>query len=443
MRNSITFHEYGKRMMQKILVFLFWLGVWYLTACLVNNRVLLASPLETGKKLIGFLADAEVYRIVFYSLLRIGTGFLLGLSMGVLFAVCSSRCSLAERMLTPLMGLFQAVPVASFAVILLIWWGSDGLTVAVCYMVVLPLIYAGTLEGLKAVDSKKKEMAELYRFPFLTKAVYLYRDALKPYLRGNLQVALGMSWKSGIAAEVIGVPRWSVGEQLYLSKIYLDTAGVFAWTGLVILLSGFFGKLVMFLCEIFFRWEPSCKKASGCDKERVPEILTVSDLKVSFGDRNVFEHFNGSWEKGCIHYLKSPSGSGKTTLFRVMSGLIRPDGGNLEGFRDCVMMFQEDRLFEDYSPVKNLEMITGDAELAEELLLELLSSDCLRQPCSTLSGGMKRRVALARAMETDSPVLLLDEPFTGMDRDTCKRAMAYIRRRQQGRTILIATHIVL
>jgi NitT/TauT family transport system ATP-binding protein len=140
----------------------------------------------------------------------------------------------------------------------------------------------------------------------------------------------------------------------------------------------------------------------------------------------------------------------------MLAGLERPDQGEiLWGIKeagadnvvsggckiDCSMVFQEDRLCEDYSAVKNVEMVTGDRNKAIKALEQLLEPEALEKTCSQLSGGMKRRVALVRAMEAESRVVLLDEPFTGMDAVTRERAEKYIRQKQEGRILIIATHI--
>ncbi|MDE7114626.1 MAG: ATP-binding cassette domain-containing protein, partial [Acetatifactor sp.] len=136
-----------------------------------------------------------------------------------------------------------------------------------------------------------------------------------------------------------------------------------------------------------------------------------------------------------------PSGSGKTTLLHILAGILKPDGGRISKPDTVSVMFQEDRLCEDYSAVKNVELVCGDRSRAAEALAKLLEPEALEKPCGQLSGGMKRRVALVRAMEADSAFVLLDEPFTGMDEQPRSRAMEYIRRRQNGRTLIIATHI--
>ena len=105
------------------------------------------------------------------------------------------------------------------------------------------------------------------------------------------------------------------------------------------------------------------------------------------------------------------------------------------------MLFQEDRLCEEYDAIKNVELVCGNRKQASEALLKLLEPESLEKPCSSLSGGMKRRVALVRAMEAEADFVLLDEPFVGMDRENRRMAEQYIQERQQGRTILIATHI--
>lgn len=487
LRNHLRHMERSKQMnkyFKKGCILLFWLGIWILLALAVNNQILMATPLETLRELLQLLAERDFYVSVGRSLLRIGSGFLAGFFAAVLLAAASRRFPVLEELLSPLMKLIMAVPVASFVVLLLIWWGSSFLAVAICFLVVLPSIYISTLEGLKATDKKLLEMAKVFRLPFSNRFFYLYRPALKPFLYSSLKVSLGMCWKSGVAAEVIGIPDFSIGEQLYMSKIYLNTAGVFAWTAVIILMSLLFEKAVLRLTEAFFVWQPRCKrpepgagkfmerKRAGKDcagkervgqgdagkdcagKERVGQgdagkksdrkvsgNILVEGVEKSFGEQRVLAGVNAVYEPGRIYYLRQPSGSGKTTLLFILAGLLKPDRGNVSAPDTVSMMFQEDRLCEAYSAIKNVELVCGDRRRAEEALAGLLEREALEKPCAHLSGGMRRRVALVRAMEADAAFVLLDEPFTGMDAETRARAEDYIRAGQNGRTILIATHI--
>ena len=348
-----------------------------------------------------------------------------------------------EELLITFMIFYKAVPVTVFALLLLIWCSSSMLAVAICFLVVFPNIYLNTLEGLKSADRGLLEMAEVFRLPLGTQFFYIYRPALKPFLLSAFQLSLGMCWKSGVAAEVIGTPSHSIGGALYLAKIYLDTADLFAWTAVIVVLSVFFEKIIFYGIEVFFRWEPACKDPSMPQKiaGREQRTLCVRNLGKSFHNQWIFRHVDHEFHSGEPYVLDTPSGSGKTTFFRCLCGLERPEEGGVSGIDTFSVQFQEDRLCEDYSVVKNLEMVLGDAAQAREILVQLLPEEALEQPCRELSGGMKRRVSLVRAMEAGAQCVLLDEPFTGLDEENRKKAEAYIRQKAGERILMLATHI--
>lgn len=236
---SIMMQNKGKIYVKKFIILLFWLGVWQILAMCVDNFLLVVTPLQALRALLTLAGQVEFWRSAFDSLWRIAFGFLLGAVLALLLAAISYRYPLAEEVLRPFMVFCKAVPVAVFAVLLLIWWGSSMLAVAICFLVVFPNIYLNTLEGLKSADRGLLEMAEVFRLPLGTQFFYIYRPALKPFLLSAFQLSLGMCWKSGVAAEVIGTPSHSIGGALYLAKIYLDTADLFAWTAVIVVLSVF------------------------------------------------------------------------------------------------------------------------------------------------------------------------------------------------------------
>lgn len=471
-----------KSKVRKMIIILAWIVVWHIVARIVDNSILLVTPAQVMGELFSMLADPGFYRTAGFSLLRIGGGFLTGFVAAVSLAVLGSRYGILEEVFSPVMTLLKAIPVASFVVLLLIWWGSSFLAVAICFIVVLPNIYINTLEGLKNADRQLLEMAQVFRLPAKSRFFYIYRPAIAPFLYSSMKISLGMCWKSGVAAEVIGTPDHSIGEGLYLSKIYLNTAGVLAWTAVIILLSVLFEKIILWLAHCFFEWQPACsepimqekaykeiaestqgekKSAEGKATGKVRNStaarttkgtgetaadmpagrLKVSRICKAYGSRQVLSDFSAIYEPGQTYIISSPSGSGKTTLLHILAGILEPDSGRVEGSGACSMVFQEDRLCMDCSAVKNVELVTGSSVRAKEALEELLEPEALQKPCRELSGGMKRRVALVRAMEAASDCVLLDEPFTGMDADMRTRAEEYIRRKQNGRMIILVTHI--
>ena len=165
----------------------------------------------------------------------------------------------------------------------------------------------------------------------------------------------------------------------------------------------------------------------------------------AYGANEVLRRVTFALPGGGVRCLMAPSGSGKTTLFRVLLGLERADSGEIRGVSPgCIsMMFQEDRLCETLTPVENVVLVLPpDARRADvaALLAEILPSDCLTQPAMELSGGMRRRVSLARAVAFPSDLVVLDEPFTGLDQATKEKVIAFVLRHRAGRTLLVATH---
>jgi NitT/TauT family transport system ATP-binding protein len=129
-------------------------------------------------------------------------------------------------------------------------------------------------------------------------------------------------------------------------------------------------------------------------------------------------------------------------LFRLIAGLEQADSGAIDGNITGVgYLFQEDRLCEEYSAVKNIELVTGSAYVAGEALKELLDAEDIEKPCKELSGGMKRRVALVRAMVMGADLILLDEPYNGLDEENRAKVTNYLETKGKDSIVLIATHI--
>ncbi len=233
----------------RLLIALFWLGVWQAASMLAAKPVLFASPLDTVKALWALLPTGGYWLSVLGSLGRISLGFFLGLLQGLLLGIAAFRFAWLKALVSPLLTMMKTVPVASFIILILVWFGSGPLAVIVALLIVLPQIYFSTLSGLDSTDPGLLEMSAVFRVSALRRAWWIYRPALMPYLTGACASALGMSWKAGIAAEVIGTPLRSIGEQMYLAKVYMATAELFAWTLTVILLSSLFEKLVLRLLK--------------------------------------------------------------------------------------------------------------------------------------------------------------------------------------------------
>lgn len=174
--------------------------------------------------------------------------------------------------------------------------------------------------------------------------------------------------------------------------------------------------------------------------------ISIQKLSKSYNGIPVFQKVDLQLDEGGIYCLMAPSGAGKTTLFRILMGLEQPDSGQITGLPagPVAAVFQEDRLCPALTAQKNVQLVhpvlTGEA-LRDELRV-LLPEDSLDKPVSEFSGGMRRRVVLMRAMLAPGQLLLMDEPFTGLDEDTREEAMEYVLTHRRGRTLLFTTHHV-
>ncbi len=171
--------------------------------------------------------------------------------------------------------------------------------------------------------------------------------------------------------------------------------------------------------------------------------LILEHIHKRYGEKVVLRDFSTRFPAGTCTCIMGPSGCGKTTLLRLILGLEEADGGTISGRRfPMSAVFQENRLVEDFSDLSNVSAVCarGSRQEAARQLSALGLAGSLHAPVRTLSGGMKRRVAIARAVLAPGELLILDEPFTGLDRDTKAVVLDYLKAHIQGRTLLLVTH---
>ncbi len=455
---------------------IFWLLVWQLAVVVLDKKsgvpggnILVASPLETIKTLFALVQTSEFWKAVGHSFLKIASGFFLAVAAGSLCAVLASVSGIVRALLTTILRLIKAVPVASFIILALFWLSSSkNLSILISFLMVLPVIYTNVLQGIESTDKKLLEMASVFRISFGKRIRYIYIPAVLPYFVSACSVGLGFCFKSGIAAEIIGLPQNSIGERLYDAKLYLLTEELFAWTAVIVLVSVVFEKAVMLLVKALAKGLAGNRNDAGKDEEiesgqkpkvsgakkeetvtKLVETLPVNPAPEGYGfyevtkgfvDKTVLERFSLTIHPGETVALMGASGCGKSTAGKILLGLIKADGGKVNRPKRMGAVFQEDRLCEEFDAVTNIVMVTGDRKGAEEALARVGLPDLGKKPVVALSGGMKRRVAIVRALLSDSEVLVLDEPFTGLDAANKQRVMEYVKEKIQGRSVLLITH---
>lgn len=237
---------------RKTAILLFWLILWQIASDWIHKPIYLVGPMETIQALLRLTGSSSFWTAVWGSLARIGAGFGLAALVGLGLGTVAHFLPFVGELLSPIVSLMKTVPVASFVILALIWAGAEQLALVISFVVVFPMIYLNTMAGLAATDPLLLEMAQVFRIRRWDCLWQIYRPAVAPYLLSACQVALGMSWKSGIAAEVIGTPAFSIGENLYMAKVFFSTDELFAWTAVVIVLSFLFEKGILRILKQMF-----------------------------------------------------------------------------------------------------------------------------------------------------------------------------------------------
>ena len=199
---------------------------------------------------LGQLAvTAAFWRTVAWSAVRIFGGFLISTVLAVVLAALAACKTWFRELMAPLVAGIKAVPVASFIILALVWLNSQSLSLFISALMVFPPVYLNVLEGICRTDHRLLEMARVFRVPLGRRLRGIYLPQVMPHFRTAVSLGLGLCWKAGAAAEIIGLPAGSMGERLYTAKVYFQTPDLFAWTVTIVAVSVVFERLFLALVD--------------------------------------------------------------------------------------------------------------------------------------------------------------------------------------------------
>ncbi|HIW94370.1 MAG TPA: ABC transporter permease subunit [Candidatus Flavonifractor merdipullorum] len=220
-----------------LIALLFWLGVWSFAAWQVKAEFLLPGPVKVLETLAALGGTAPFWKTILASLLRIFAGMVLGTLLGTVLAVLTTSFAWMDAIFSPAIKVIRAIPVASFSLLVLLWVYTNRVPVVVSALMVLPVVWGNVAQGIRETDPLLLEAAKVYRFGRWKTVSLVYVPSVLPYFASGCHTALGLAWKSGVAAEVLCIPKEAIGTQVYYSKYYLETPELFAWTIVVLALS--------------------------------------------------------------------------------------------------------------------------------------------------------------------------------------------------------------
>lgn len=225
---------------RKIAILIFWILIWELCSLFINQTLFLPSPFVVFKVLMSLIGDAYFWKSVFYSMARVILGLFLSIVIGIIIGIAAGLNKFIEELLNPLIICIKATPIMSIIILALVWFKSDYVSVFTTILTCFPIIYTNVLQGIKSVDIKLIQMANIYNVKkkYIIKDIYL--PSIKHYIVSGILMCLGLGFKVSVSSEVLSTPKYSIGLNLLNSKSMLETAELFAWTIVVILLSFIF-----------------------------------------------------------------------------------------------------------------------------------------------------------------------------------------------------------
>mgnify|MGYP002519629352 CR=1 FL=1 len=438
------------------LVCLAWLVLWQILSMAVGSELLLPGPYQTLRALGNLLQTSKFYQDTMCTLLRCAAAMGLSLLIGAGAAWCSYRKKAIRTFLTLPVSFFKSVPVMAVIIYVILLVTSDWGAVIVCFIMCFPIVYTNLLSGLDAVSAEYLELADVYELTKAQSLRLIYIPSLRPNFNAALRLTCGLSWKAVIAAEVLSIPRFSLGYEMLNAKYYLETANLFAYIAVIVTLSILFEK---FVCRLLVKETEETQihlKLSGKKHEHMPPpAIEISGICKSFESKSVLDGVSLELPPGSVTALSGPSGRGKTTLARLLLGFEQPDAGTIRirsaagkaAGAEAAILFQEDRLLPWLNVYDNMALSrinnageTPDNEI-RKIAEALELTGALSLMPSQLSGGMKHRAALGRTFLAEANLLILDEPFRGLDEALKDRIVERLwKKTTEGKTVLLISH---
>ena len=226
-----------KKIGKVLLPVVFWGVVWQMAAAAVGKELLLPGPGLVLGRLVELAGTAVFWQTAGATLMRVFGGLLAGVALGAGLAGCTFAVPVLDWVLSPAVKLIRATPVASFILLLWLWVETGKVPGVISCLMVLPVVWGNVVKGLAETDPQLLELAGAYGFGRWKTVRLVYVPSALPYFANGCRTALGLAWKAGVAAEALCLPKAAIGTQVYFSKLYLETADLFAWTLVVVGLS--------------------------------------------------------------------------------------------------------------------------------------------------------------------------------------------------------------
>jgi ABC-type nitrate/sulfonate/bicarbonate transport system ATPase subunit/ABC-type nitrate/sulfonate/bicarbonate transport system permease component len=402
--------------------------VWQLIAISIGYPAIFPSLIDLIGEVFSLFGKADFYSSLSNTILRGLLGFALAFIPAFLLATVATFSAFWKDFFHPLIVVIRSIPVISFVLIAILWFSPANLPVFIAFMTMFPILYQNTLTGLEHTDRKWVEMAQTFgKTPFQC-FVFVYMPASKKIIFDGVSTAMGFGWRAIIIGEVLAQPIRGIGTSMKHAQAFINVSELIAWTVVAIAVSYFFEGIIKLMqkCKLGIilpkpqKYLPTKNTYTSNSK-----AIIVQNINKNFNSNNVFDNYSTQFDSHKVYCIKGASGKGKTTLLRLLSGLEKPDSGEIK-VPDSLRIaysFQDVRLLPWLTTTENIVFALHQKHLnkheVSNLVAFLLEKMELTEHANKypheLSGGQQQRIGLARALSTTSDVLLLDEPLNGLD----------------------------
>jgi ABC-type nitrate/sulfonate/bicarbonate transport system ATPase subunit/ABC-type nitrate/sulfonate/bicarbonate transport system permease component len=364
------------------------------------------------------------------------------------FAFLFSRYRWLYEFFRPVFVIMRSVPVVSFILLALIYLHPESIPLLIALLIMFPLLTENLTKGLLQLRPGLKAMADTFLIKGENRLLHIYYPQLKPFLFSGLASAMGFGWRAIIMGEALSQCASGIGSEMKRAQVFIDAPGLIAWTIIAVFIGFVFDKAISRLetVQLPFRWAEK-ENASSI----TPPTIVMEDICFAYSDTPVLSGFTYTFREDTIYGISAPSGKGKTTLLNLINGTLLPTGGHIRTGRSrgIACVFQEAELLPHLSVLDNVTLPLASfftkktaIRTAGQIIAALDIAPLAGKLPGELSYGQQQRTAIARALAFPSPILLLDEPFKGLDETLTRRVISYIKERQAGRnqTIIFTTH---
>lgn len=226
------------------------IGLWAILSSLIDKEVILPSIKSTFLSLIDIVKDPDFFEIIVHSLIRSVVGFTISLIIAIVLGIVASSSKFVYNLMLPILNFLSSIPTMAIIILALIWLDNEYVPIFVGFIMVYPILYETVVNGILNIDKNIMEMAELFKVDKITIIKDIYIPSIIINLSLVLTSAFNINLKMVIAGEVLSQPKFAIGSNLQMEKMYLNTSGVFAWIIIILIISKSLGYLLEKLIKL-------------------------------------------------------------------------------------------------------------------------------------------------------------------------------------------------